>query len=71
MKLHAVRAYFTSTPQLASPQQTLIAGALYSHFHSGSKPVVPDLAKSDHLLPCGRAAESPSGIKQMRVQSPD
>jgi len=30
MKLHAVRSHFHLTPQLASPQQRLITGALYS-----------------------------------------
>jgi hypothetical protein len=36
MKLHAVRAYFISTPQLASPQQKLLAGALYSRLFKRS-----------------------------------
>jgi hypothetical protein len=34
------------------------------------KPVVSDLAKSDHLPPC-RSERSHTGIKQSPVQSPD
>jgi hypothetical protein len=35
MKLHAVRAYFISTPQLASPQQRLLAARFIPGFLSG------------------------------------
>jgi hypothetical protein len=86
MKLHAVRAYFIRHHNLLhhskdSLQAHFIPGFSTGHLNridrsravaisARMKPVVPDLATSDHLLPC-RSERSPTGIKQTRVQSPD
>jgi hypothetical protein len=86
MKLHAVRAYFIRHHNLLhhskdSLQAHFIPGFSTGHLNridrsravaisARMKPVVPDLATSDHLQPC-RSERSPTGIKQSPAQSPD
>jgi hypothetical protein len=56
-------------PAFSAVIQTALIAHAQSLFPLRIKPVVPDLAKPDHLLLC-RSERSPTGIKQSCVQSP-